>query len=385
MRVLFMVPGYPSPEKPSYFPFFKEQVKILVKDTEKYDIDVLYVEMLPTRKLLSRYSKKFEVTNDGLTDIYKCKIKTFSEKDFPWINSVFYYRRMKKLFKYYIEHKGTPDIIYAHFTHYAGWAAAKIGKEYNIPVVVQEHSGELLCDKIKCRKIKMLKFTLKNSTGVYCVSKKLAESVKQHTGWLAAPEIIPNVIGRQFGYCEPKERERFVFLAAGHLYKGKRMEMLVEAFCEAFPQNDNVELRICGEGECRRNIETIIKNNNRQNQVILCGNLKQRQLIEEYKNCNAFVLPSEHETFGIVYREAMAIGRPIITTNHGGFSEGEFNKSMGIMIDVDSKEQLVEALMQMRESSESYDYKKISETMDAYSENVIKKALDEIFDKSVKK
>lgn len=386
MRILFIVPGYPSTENPSRFSFLKEQVKILGVDDEKernkkYDVDVLYVDMLPTRKIMSRYKKTIKVEKDSFSDIYSYKMKTFLEKKFPLLTSIIYYKKMCKLFDRYIKEKGIPDIIYAHYTCYAGWAATKLGKKHDISVVVQEHGGYFLSNKIKSRKRKMLIYTLSNSDKFYCVSWNLAKAVQRHTKCKDVPHVLPNVIGKQFKYNKPpSEQEKFIFLAAANLYKGKRIDFLVKAFCETFSFDDAVELRICGSGECLRDIEAIIKKNNRTHQIILYGSLDQSHLIEQYNCCHSFVLPSEHETFGMVYREAMAIGRPIITTDHGGFGEDEFNESMGIMIEVDNRNQLIMALKNMRRDFNKYDFKKISDdTIERYGDKVMRKALDDVF------
>lgn len=322
MKVLFVVPGYPSSESPTRFVFLKEQVKILV-NAKDIDIDVFYVDMLPTRKILSTYNKLPHVEYDGFSAIYSCKMKTFIEKKFPYLTSIRYYKKICRLFDYYVKTQSMPDLIYAHFTFYAGWAATKLGKILNIPVVVLEHGGYLLSKKIKYRKLQMLKYTLDNSDSFYCVSTNLAKAVREHAKCTFTPQVIPNVIGKQFKYFAPNRiQDKFIFLSVGNLYPGKRFDLLIEAFCEAFSFDDSVELRIVGSGECLHDIENIIKKNNRMGQIELLGSLVQSDLIEQYKHCNCFVLPSNHETFGVVYREAMAIGRPVITTNHGGWGGG---------------------------------------------------------------
>ena len=42
------------------------------------------------------------------------------------------------------------------------------------------------------------------------------------------------------------------------------------------------------------------------------------EVAEEMRRCDSFVLASEHETFGVVYIEALACGKPVIGTYNGG-------------------------------------------------------------------
>ena len=62
---------------------------------------------------------------------------------------------------------------------------------------------------------------------------------------------------------------------------------------------------------------------------------------------NCFVLPSRYETFGIVLAESMYVGRPVIATKTGG-PDSFVTKKTGILIEPDNEEQLVNALLDMK-------------------------------------
>ena len=140
-----------------------------------------------------------------------------------------------------------------------------------------------------------------------------------------------------------------------------------------FDKGENVELRIAGEGHLRPVLQKMIADNKREKQIKLLGSLDKQSMLKEYQYCDSFVLPSEHETFGIVYREALFVGRPIITTNHQGFRH-DWSEDYGIRIDIDNLEKLKVALKKMRAHSGEYHGFAISEQCQAmYSEKKVVK------------
>jgi glycosyltransferase involved in cell wall biosynthesis len=163
-----------------------------------------------------------------------------------------------------------------------------------------------------------------------------------------------------FTYCEPQKKDDFVFFSCGALIPRKRFDLLIEAFTEAFSDDPGVKLRIGGSGAMRDELTESINSRGMSGRISLLGQLSREATLEEYKNCDAFALPSAAETYGPVYREAMAVGRPVISTRHGGFGS-DWSDSFGELIDIDDKSQLVKALKHIYENYSDYDLKKISE------------------------
>ena len=76
------------------------------------------------------------------------------------------------------------------------------------------------------------------------------------------------------------------------------MNDLIAAFANAFKDQD-VILRIGGDGSMKENLQSQINELGMEKQITLLGALSRKQVAEEMKNCHAFALPSEHETFGV--------------------------------------------------------------------------------------
>jgi glycosyltransferase involved in cell wall biosynthesis len=106
------------------------------------------------------------------------------------------------------------------------------------------------------------------------------------------------------------------------------------------------------------------------------------QLICEYRKNDIFVMPSIHESFGLVYAEALSQGLPVIYTKGQGF-DGHFeNGHVGYSIDPKRPEEIAEAVKRI-----SADYKRLSQNASGaarkFSWEAIEKAYREIYEKSV--
>lgn len=73
--------------------------------------------------------------------------------------------------------------------------------------------------------------------------------------------------------------------------------------------------------------------------------MKQRDLIEAYRSSDVFVMPSIHETFGLVYVEAMSQGLPVVYTRGQGF-DGYFPEdTIGRSVDPLNKTEIKDAVL----------------------------------------
>jgi glycosyltransferase involved in cell wall biosynthesis len=66
---------------------------------------------------------------------------------------------------------------------------------------------------------------------------------------------------------------------------------------------------------------------------ILNSHLSSEELLLFYRSCDAFVLPTHAEGWGLPTHEAMAMGLPVVTTNWGGSTEF-LNPENALLLDV---------------------------------------------------
>ena len=76
------------------------------------------------------------------------------------------------------------------------------------------------------------------------------------------------------------------------------------------------------------------------------GPISRVQAPKLFTDCHIYVMPSRHETFGVVYAEAIASGKPIIATRCGG-PEFIVNATNGVLVDVGDVPALSQAMQTM--------------------------------------
>jgi len=111
-----------------------------------------------------------------------------------------------------------------------------------------------------------------------------------------------------------KEKYRDFVLFVGRLNYYKGVQYLVEAMKEI-----DAKLVIIGDDPEKKKLESQVEKLKLKNKVFILPPQPEKDLINFYHVCSLFVLPSifKSEAFGIVLIEAMACGKPVISTELG--------------------------------------------------------------------
>lgn len=149
------------------------------------------------------------------------------------------------------------------------------------------------------------------AVGIACRSivlrKKFLELYPQYEDktFVAPSGIEVKPIKRQI----PSMRNRQVnIVTCAQLIKRKNIDKLIKAVKD----NEKIKLTVIGEG---KELEPLVK---LSSNVKFTGYLPKDIVLDEMKNSDIFILPSEHETFGMVYLEAMAMGCITVCTQNDG-------------------------------------------------------------------
>ncbi|MCS4166236.1 glycosyltransferase family 4 protein [Sphingobacterium sp. BIGb0116] len=160
------------------------------------------------------------------------------------------------------------------------------------------------------------KFILKRASNVFTISPKFTQSILEFNKrvYTIRPMIGFNeddiVIERKINLSEQIE-----LLYVGRLVYDKGLFELIDALEVLFKKGVNVFLNLVGGGTDYDNLLHVVKEKGLIERVKFHGMISEKKdLVELYKSCNVFVLPTYHEGFPRVLYEAMIMRIPIITT-----------------------------------------------------------------------
>ncbi len=146
-------------------------------------------------------------------------------------------------------------------------------------------------------------------------------------------------------------------LAVGRFVEEKRFDRLTEAFVKLKLQG--YRLVIAGNADYETSYCFSLKDFARENQVVLPGIVKGRNLGELYANAALFVLPSSHEGLPITLLEAMSFRRKVLASDiPANLAVGLPKENYFRLNDLKDMEDHIQSLLNNGHESQTYDLSK---------------------------
>ncbi len=133
-------------------------------------------------------------------------------------------------------------------------------------------------------------------------------------------------------------------VCVGRLCEQKGQLLLVEAVSRLVGEGVEVDLVLAGDGEMRAAIEARIRQRDLGRHVRITGWIDGAQVRDELLASRALVLPSFAEGLPVVIMEAMALGRPVVSTFVAGIPELVRDGEDGWLVPAGDLDALVTAL-----------------------------------------
>jgi phosphatidyl-myo-inositol dimannoside synthase len=133
-------------------------------------------------------------------------------------------------------------------------------------------------------------------------------------------------------------------------YKGHRQ--MIEAWARVREELPSAELWIAGEGDLRPNLEQLARS---YNGVRFFGEISETQKTDLIGRCRCLVMPSRGEGFGLVYLEAMRMGRPCLVSDQDAGREVVNPPEAGLAVAPDDQPRLAGAAIRLLSAGPEWD------------------------------
>src|SRR6184192_2766417 len=142
------------------------------------------------------------------------------------------------------------------------------------------------------------------------------------------------------------------FLSVGRLVAFKGFDILIDACAELQKQRINFDCEIIGDGALREELEERASRQNLRERIHFAGEQSQNYVRAALRDCDVFVLasaPDERgasDIFPTVIAEAMASGKPVVSTTVAGIPELVANRETGLLAPPRDARALADAMEQ---------------------------------------
>ena len=303
MHILVLPSWYPSEDDPINGSFFAEQAEALADFGHRVSVIALFGDAHGGIRIVKKQR--------GRAEEYELHYK-------PLPFHLTYFRIMTAISKLLSGWTSAdrPDIIHVHSFRAIRYARA-ISLMLQIPYIVTEHVSWFERDLLSERDLRSVSAGYARASAVIAVSEGLRDQISALSR--LPVRVVPNLVDERFFRTELTRPpgQGFRFLSIGSLNRNKGMDVLLSAFSAARKVREDLTLTICGDGEERERLERLSVNLGVTGDVRFTGQVSREQCARYLTECDAFILASRVETFGIVLAEAMACGRPVIMTKTG--------------------------------------------------------------------
>jgi glycosyltransferase involved in cell wall biosynthesis len=323
LRIAVVTRYFPSSAQPREGRSAYQTLRVLAREA---DVRVFY----PNARYLS-WLKPRSRSYDKLDAVYSPPDVKASYYDFPALPLVSRPLNGWMAARALLPHirKFAPDFLFSVFLYPDGYAALKIGKALNIPMVAMGIGSDInqIGDPISARHARTV---LREADCLVTVSDDLR---RKALAMGAPPERTRTVVnGCDLSVFRVRSRlaarrelgvdpaaEAIVYIGRMEVRKGLRE--LVEAAVALHPKRPELRAYLVGEGPDKALIQHLIDANHAADYVRALPGCAFDQVAVWMAAADLVTLPSYMEGCPNVILEALACGRPVVATNVGGIPE----------------------------------------------------------------
>jgi len=307
-----------------------------------YDVDVI----------TSRYDElpRFEIV-DGI-NIHRVSIWGRKKKQTATFLSMFFFLFTASLCGIKLCTKNRYRFISTHFVLPTGPLGFFLSKFFHLKNILTLLGGDIYDPSKKSSPHNsfymrwIVKLLLNQANQVIALSSNIKQNANRYYKPRKEINIIPHCYV-QFKFTPVSrmdlglKRDKNYIISVGRVVKRKGFDYLIRSLKLL---NDDVELFIVGDGNEKAQLIDLARELCLIDRVHFLGDISEELKFQYLSNSDIYVLSSLHEGLGIVLQEAMQVGLPIVSTNHGGQVDIVAHNTNGLLVKPCDVEALADAI-----------------------------------------
>ena len=249
-----------------------------------------------------------------------------------------------------------PDLVHVATEFAMGTTGIRLAREFDLPVIASAHtdyerySSRYHLDWLMPAGWQYLRWFYGHATRVLCPSRPYERHLHlrgvRHTAlWSRGvdraqftPAHRDAAVRAEFGLAPDQPMVLYV----GRLAAEKNLDLLLEAWRQLGPRDDDPRLVLVGAGPLEAELRTATPPG-----VVIAGVRTGLPLGACYASADLFAFPSSTETFGNVLLEAMSSGVASLAVNAGGVTDFAEHNVNAWMVEPDSSAALTDGLRRL--------------------------------------
>ena len=364
MHVLFLTKWYPGRNDPQLGEFIRKQAQAVspwatTSVIFAHPIAGQTQEVLVDRNL-----------NEGILEL-----KAYYRKDESanliirrWKNFLLLRKAFLKALEELIEERGYPSLCHVHILSRPLLAALYLKRKKGIPFIVSEQSSVYMDGTFQRKPMlhKVLdRWAIKRAAHLTAVSPYLSEAMRKY-GLGRRFTIVPNVLPLEKYAVAPQGKVGHFLMVADLVDKIKNVSGVLYAVQSISRTHPTIHLDIIGDGKDREKLQALSEELGISERVCFLGRLPNQDVLKYMAHAGCVVVNSRVETFSVVTGEALMFGKPVVATRCGG-PNAFVNTDNGILVPVDDRSALENAMVHIMQHLGEYDPQKVRNSVSQHT------------------
>jgi len=256
------------------------------------------------------------------------------------------------------------DLMHVHYAiphAVSAFLAKQVRRKINkdIKFITTLHGTDITLAGLEPSFMPLVKFSIEESDGVTTVSRFLKEKTLTNYNIQKEIEVIYNFIDTEIykpvqdacfrSHIAPNGEK--VLVHTSNFRVVKRVTDTIRVLAKV-KKEIPTKLVLIGDGPDRSECERLTRELDLQKDVIFLG--KQDALIEPLNASDIFLMPSQSESFGLSALQAMACGKPVISSSVGGLPELILHNETGYIAEIGDIDRMAKYTIDLLTNEKKY-------------------------------